>query len=65
MSGHGTKFGRQKEEAVVALLTQRNMEEAARSIHVSTKTLLRWQKRNETSTPDSTAGPAPRITGIF
>jgi hypothetical protein len=32
------------EEAVVALLTSRNTEEAAKSVGVTTKTLLRWQK---------------------
>lgn len=43
MTGHGAKFGRQKEEAIVALLTHRTTEEAARAVKVSTKTLLRWQ----------------------
>jgi transposase-like protein len=43
MKGHGTKFGRKKEEAVAALLTARNIEEAARAIGVGTSTLLRWQ----------------------
>lgn len=47
MSGHGTKLGRKLEDAVAALLTQRNVEEAARSIHVSTATLMRWQKLPE------------------
>ena len=42
MTGHGAKFGRKKEEAIAALLTQRNIEEAARSIDVAPKTLLRW-----------------------
>jgi hypothetical protein len=42
VTGHGAKFGRKKEEAIVALLTQRNIEEAARSINVAPKTLLRW-----------------------
>jgi hypothetical protein len=42
MTGHGAKFGRKQEEAIVALLTQRNTEEAARSIGIATKTLLRW-----------------------
>ncbi len=42
MTGHGAKFGRKKEEAIAALLTQRNIEEAARSIDVTPKTLLRW-----------------------
>jgi hypothetical protein len=40
--GHGAKFGRKQEEAIAALLTQRNAEEAARSIGVAPKTLLRW-----------------------
>ena len=42
MKGHGTKFGRKKEEAITALLTQRNMEEAARTIGIGANTLLRW-----------------------
>jgi DNA-binding transcriptional MerR regulator len=44
MKGHGAKFGRKKEEAVAALLLQRNIEEAARAIGVTPSTLLRWQK---------------------
>jgi transposase-like protein len=47
MKGHGTKFGRKKEEAIAALLTQRNIEEAARSIGVAPNTLLKWQKLPE------------------
>ncbi len=47
MTGHGSKFERKKEEAITALLTQRNVEEAARSIGVDTKTLLRWMKEPE------------------
>ena len=47
MTGHGSKFGRKKEEAIVALLTQRNLEEAARSIGVAPNTLLKWQKLPE------------------
>lgn len=42
MVGHGTKFGRKKEEAIAALLAQRNIEEAARAADIATKTLLRW-----------------------
>ena len=42
MMGHGTKFGRKKEEAIAALLSQRNIEEAARFVNIGTKTLLRW-----------------------
>jgi transposase-like protein len=47
MTGHGAKFARKKEEAIVALLTQRNLEEAARSIGIDPKTLLRWMKETE------------------
>jgi transposase-like protein len=42
MTGHGAKFGRKQEEAIAALLTQRNVEEAARTVGVAPKTLLRW-----------------------
>jgi transposase-like protein len=51
MTGHGAKFGRKKEEAIVALLTNRTIEEAARSIGVDPKTLFRWMKE-----PDFDAG---------
>lgn len=44
MAGHGAKFGRKQEEAIAALLIQRNVEEAARSIGIGTRTLLRWLK---------------------
>ena len=44
MIGHGAKLGRKQEDAIVALFTHRTIEEAARAINVSTKTLLRWQK---------------------
>jgi hypothetical protein len=47
MKGHGAKFARKKEEAIVALLTHRNIEEAATAIDVSVKTLLRWLKLPE------------------
>jgi hypothetical protein len=42
MVGHGAKFGRKREEAIVALLSQRNVEEAARVADIAPKTLLRW-----------------------
>jgi hypothetical protein len=45
--GHGAKFGRKKEEAVAALLSQRNLEEAARVAGVGVATLMRWQKLPE------------------
>ncbi len=47
MTGHGTQFGRKKEEAIVALLTHRNLEEAAKAIGIAPNTLLRWQKLPE------------------
>ena len=50
MLGHGAKFGRKKEEAIVALLTHRNLDEAAKAIGVAPNTLLRWQKLPEFQT---------------
>src|SRR5256885_1598377 len=47
MTGHGAKFSRKMGAAVTALLTQRNHEEAARSVGIGTATLLRWQKEPE------------------
>ena len=47
MTGHGTKFGRKKEDAIVALLTTRTVEEAARVVNISPRTLLRWMKEPE------------------
>ena len=47
MKGHGTKFGRKHEEAIAALLTQRNIEEAAKATGIAPKTLLRWLKEPE------------------
>jgi hypothetical protein len=42
--GHGSKWGRKMETAVAALLTQRTVEDAARTAGISVSTLLRWQK---------------------
>jgi hypothetical protein len=42
MTGHGVKFGRKKDEAIVALLTHRNVEEAAKAVGLTPKTLVRW-----------------------
>ena len=47
MKGHGTKFNRKMEAAVIALLSHRNHEEAARAAGIGTATLLRWQKEPE------------------
>ncbi len=50
MIGPGSKFTRKKEEAIAALLTQRNVEEAARTAGIGTQTLLRWLKVPEFQT---------------
>jgi transposase-like protein len=50
MVGHGQKFGRKKEEAIAALLTQRNIEEAAKAAGIGANTLLRWLKVPEFQT---------------
>jgi hypothetical protein len=47
MKGHGSKLNRKMEAVVVALLTQKNHDEAARSAGISAATLLRWQKLPE------------------
>jgi DNA-binding transcriptional MerR regulator len=44
VTGHGAKFDRKKDEAIVALLTQRTTDEAARVAGISPSTLMRWQK---------------------
>jgi hypothetical protein len=47
MLGHGAKFGRKKEEAIIALLSHRSIEEAAHAVDVAPNTLLRWLKDRE------------------
>ena len=47
MTGHGTKFGRKKEQAIGALLSHRNLEESAKASGISTATLKRWMKLPE------------------
>jgi len=44
MAARGSILGRKQEEAIAALLTQRNVEEAARAAGIGTRTLLRWLK---------------------
>src|ERR1017187_6488976 len=44
MKAPGGKFGRKQEDAIAALLTQRNIEEAAKVAGISANTLLRWMK---------------------
>jgi transposase-like protein len=50
MKGHGSKFRQKKEEAIAALLTNRNLEEAAKATGIATNTLLRWMKEAEFKT---------------
>ena len=47
MKGHGSKFSRKQEAAILALLTQRSVEEAARVAGIGTQTLYRWMKEPE------------------
>jgi hypothetical protein len=50
MAGHGSKLGRKQEEAIAALLTHRNIEEAAGAAGIGARTLLRWLKIPEFQT---------------
>jgi len=47
MKGHGSQFGRKKDDAIIALMTQRSIDEAAKSIDIVPNTLLRWMKDPE------------------
>lgn len=47
MKGHGTKFQRKKDAAIAALLTQRNIDEAARAVGIAPNTLLSWMKNGD------------------
>ena len=44
MKGHGSQFGRKKEAAIALLLTNRKIDEAAKSVGLSATTLLNWMK---------------------
>lgn len=46
-SGHGSKFSSKKEAAVAALLSQRTIDEAAKTAGIGTQTLYRWLKLPE------------------
>ncbi len=50
MNGDGAKLGKKKSEAIVALLTQRTTEEAARMIGISCSTMFRWMVEPEFKT---------------
>src|SRR3984957_9820927 len=47
MAARGSILGRKQEDAIAALLTQRNVEEAARTAGIGVRTLLRWLKLPE------------------
>ncbi len=47
MKGHGAKLPRKQEAAISALLTNRTIEEAAKTINVSSSTLRRWMRLPE------------------
>ena len=47
MTGLPLYSGRKKDEAIAALLTQRNLDEAAKAAGVAANTLLRWLKMPE------------------
>jgi hypothetical protein len=49
-AGHGSKLKRQKEEAILALLTHRSIEEAARAARIGSATLARWLKQEDFNT---------------
>ena len=61
MTGHGSKLGRKLEQAVAALLTARNNEEAAKAVGVSPKTYC--DGRNCRNSSALTARPAWRHSG--
>jgi transposase-like protein len=44
ITGHGAKLPRRKEQAIAALLTQRTVAEAARTIGIGAQTLRRWMQ---------------------
>ena len=47
MKGHGNKFGRKKEAAIAALLTEKNQAEAALVVGIDLSTLKRWMRLPE------------------
>jgi hypothetical protein len=50
MAGRKSMLGRKQEDAIAALLTQRNLEEAAKAAGISARMLLRWLKLPEFQT---------------
>ncbi len=45
MPGHGEKYERLKDRAVLAVLSHPTLPEAAKAVGVATRTLLRWMQR--------------------
>ena len=50
MAARNSTLGRKQEEAIAGLLTQRNLEEAARVARIGVRTLIRWMKDPEFQT---------------
>jgi transposase-like protein len=50
MVGHGAKFEQKMEQAVVALLSHRSIEEAAHEVGITPNTLLRWMREPQFKT---------------
>ena len=44
MAASGGNLGRKQEEAIIALLSQRSVDEAAKAVNVAPRTLYRWMK---------------------
>jgi hypothetical protein len=44
MAARKSMLGRKQEETIAALLTQRNLDEAAKAAGISMRTLMRWLK---------------------
>lgn len=47
MKGHGSKFDRKKEALIAGLISQKNVEEAARATGINLKTAKRWMRMPE------------------
>ena len=45
MRGHGEKWSRKKDQAIIALLSHSSIEQAARAVGVGVATLWRWLQR--------------------
>jgi len=47
MDGHGAKYPRKHEEAVLALLAHSTVPEAARAVGIGERTLWKWMQRED------------------